>query len=318
MELATSLNQMIIRKPDYHHQREKRVLEDMRLLNEVGYKVLDWNACDYVKTKELDQMTDLAVDNWKDVIYEMRNLAEKLGIRFNQAHGLIFNYFENSEKTEYLKMMAHRVMEACHLLGISRIIYHPEVPAGLREAKDIEGCRIANASFLVCEAEKAAAYNLDIAVENMFITKRTDGTEYWRYCSSPEELIDLVNTINRPNVCVCMDVGHAHIMKENLGDSISQYGSLLQALHIADNDRSSDQHLMPFHGSIDWKNLMRGLAINHYAGEFTYEIHKSTINMPAQLRPLMLRENYEVGCYLIQLYEMYLSNEPVTATINLM
>ena len=50
-------------------------------------------------------------------------------------------------------------------------------------------------------------------------------------------------------------------------------GKLLHALHIADNDTSGDQHLMPYgRGTVDWPAVMRGLNAIGYSDCFNYEI----------------------------------------------
>lgn len=141
----------------------------------------------------------------------------------------------------------------------------------------------------------------------MFNTCKHDGTVYWRYCSTPEELVDLVDSIDMDNVCICLDVGHAHLMSEDFEKTMRCYGTRLRAMHIADNDGTSDQHLLPFHGNINWSSVMKAICEIGYAGEFTYEIHNATIRMPAELRPLMLRECYEVGQWLLRQYESYKS-----------
>jgi hypothetical protein len=54
----------------------------------------------------------------------MRKKAESLGMKFNQCHGLIYNYFAKNEKAEFLHKMGDRAIKACSMLGIPRIVYH--------------------------------------------------------------------------------------------------------------------------------------------------------------------------------------------------
>ena len=139
----------------------------------------------------------------------------------------------------------------------------------------------------------------------MFLTHRKDGSLFWRYCSTPEELIDLVDAIDMENVCVCLDVGHAHLMSEDFAETIAKYGKRLRALHIADNDKNSDQHLLPYHGTIAWETVMKALSDNDYVGEFTLETHNAAIRMPSELRFEMLKECYRVSKWLVERYDHY-------------
>lgn len=309
MKLATSLNLLFERTGHDDYFNSDNYLKAIQLCNDCGFNTLDWNASDYVypETKQISKA--LTGENWRTHIEGMRNKAEQLGMTFNQCHSFMYNYFENSDHTKYLSSFEERVMDACKILGIARIVYHPVAPPQFRETKDVNACKEANSTYLRTVAEKAAMRGIEIAIENMFVSNQKDGTPFWRYCSKPEELVDLVDTIDMENVCICMDVGHAHIMAENLPDTISYYGKRLKALHISDNDGYSDQHLMPFLGTIDWTSVMKALYEVGYAGEFTYEIHNSTIRMPVELRKLMLRESFEVGQWLLRTYEGFCSKQ---------
>ena len=50
-------------------------------------------------------------------------------------------------------------------------------------------------------------------------------------------------------------------------------GKRLKALHIADNDTTSDMHLLPYgHGTIDWQEVMTSLRDAGYNRLFNLEI----------------------------------------------
>lgn len=71
---------------------------------------------------------------------------------------------------------------------------------------------------------------------------------------SPEEIISLLDGIDRTTVGVCFDSGHA-----NLCGHFTQYASALLPLavhtHLHDNDGSGDQHKFPGEGNIDWREF---------------------------------------------------------------
>ncbi len=304
MKLSTSLALMIERS-DPNYLLGDGHLQVMRQCVQAGYELLDWNACDYARPGMQPGSTRLLRDDWRIFIKELRDQADQLGVRFNQAHGLMFNYFGQDEQTAYLHQMEERVMLACAELGVERIVYHPAVPDQCRESQDIEGCKRANQDYISRAAEQAGRLGLQIAVENMFITRNPDGTLIWRYCSYPEDLVDLVDSIGMANVQICFDVGHARMMDENIRSSVAFYGRRLAALHIQDNDGASDQHLLPFHGTVDWEGLMQALADHDYRGDFTYEIHNALSRMPRELRPGMLQQTVEIARWLIGRFQYY-------------
>jgi sugar phosphate isomerase/epimerase len=75
-------------------------------------------------------------------------------------------------------------------------------------------------------------------------------------CSTPEEMITLIDSISSPCVGVCLDTGHA-----NLTGQFEKWARTVLprafGMHLHDNDGQSDQHLFPGMGNIDWKNFAR-------------------------------------------------------------
>ena len=78
------------------------------------------------------------------------------------------------------------------------------------------------------------------------------------------------------NLGICLDTGHLHIKRERQetqADFIRIAGKRLKALHIADNDTTSDMHLMPYgRGTIDWSKVMTALRGVGYDRLFNLEI----------------------------------------------
>lgn len=76
--------------------------------------------------------------------------------------------------------------------------------------------------------------------------------------STPERLLELLRALHYPDLGVCFDVGHAHMMS-----SVHQaFGVLEQRIlstHIHDNQGDRDAHLWPGEGTIDWNQTMQSL-----------------------------------------------------------
>lgn len=69
----------------------------------------------------------------------------------------------------------------------------------------------------------------------------------------------------------CLDVGHAHLTggAPEAADTLS--GDIITT-HIHDNAGRSDDHLLPFKGTIDWPATLFGLVKAGYAGPLMFEL----------------------------------------------
>lgn len=79
------------------------------------------------------------------------------------------------------------------------------------------------------------------------------------YLASNAELVALVAGYGHPAVGLCYDSGHAHIM----GDAaaiLRQMSPYVVTVHLHDNDRSGDQHLIPGLGTMEWAPVVEALA----------------------------------------------------------
>ncbi len=103
----------------------------------------------------------------------------------------------------------------------------------------------------------------------------------WFPTNTPEELIGYIKHFNSPNLGLCYDAGHAHLMaspSENPENPVNVGWELLKmkavwdnevlekmlpyivSCHLHDNDGSRDFHLAPFNGTINWDRIMKLLA----------------------------------------------------------
>jgi len=88
-----------------------------------------------------------------------------------------------------------------------------------------------------------------------------------------ETFFTLMDAMSSPQIAICLDTGHLHVSKGNPELFIRYAGPRLKALHIADNDGSKDQHLMPYgRGTIAWDAVMNALGECNYSGLLNLEI----------------------------------------------
>jgi len=72
-------------------------------------------------------------------------------------------------------------------------------------------------------------------------------------------------------VGICLDIGHAHIDGDVI-DAIETVSEYLIATHLHDNAGRSDDHLLPFQGTIDWAGALLAVQKIGYDGPFMLEI----------------------------------------------
>ena len=90
--------------------------------------------------------------------------------------------------------------------------------------------------------------------------------------STAPDLVDMLErSFEGDDLGICMDVGHAHILGE-AAEAIETTSEYLVTTHIHDNRRRSDDHLVPFQGSINWAAAIMAFEKIGYDGVLMYEV----------------------------------------------
>jgi len=85
-----------------------------------------------------------------------------------------------------------------------------------------------------------------------------------------DDLDMVLGQVQSPAVGLNLDVGHAHITG-NMDELLARFGRRLYNTHLHDNDRSTDAHLAPGQGTVDWTAVFQGLSRVGYAGPLNIE-----------------------------------------------
>jgi sugar phosphate isomerase/epimerase len=86
-----------------------------------------------------------------------------------------------------------------------------------------------------------------------------------------DELLDVVERIDRPNVGVNFDTNHL-FPPEAIPDMIRRAGQRILSVHISDQD-GVERHWLPFLGTMDWAEVLRAIVDIGYTGPLIYETH---------------------------------------------
>jgi sugar phosphate isomerase/epimerase len=102
--------------------------------------------------------------------------------------------------------------------------------------------------------------------------------------SRMDELFELLRALDRPELALALDTGHAHIAAEICAETRAA-GRLLVTTHVHDNDGCRDSHEPPGHGSIDWTAWAKALDEIGYEGPVMLECVRLLREDPSLFRP---------------------------------
>ena len=111
----------------------------------------------------------------------------------------------------------------------------------------------------------------------------------------------VLTNLDNDNIGVCYDAGHCHAFYDDKF-SYELFKNRFFAVHLHDNDKSDDLHLMPFDGNIDWKHVVSKLKESNYQGPITLELCYRYDYLKMSIEEFY-QKGYEVGKKLVSMFE---------------
>lgn len=222
-------------------------------IREDGYDCIDYQGFVNIET----EFFGLADEDFARAIAEEREYIEARDLKVAQAHSP-WRYptkdADPEERSAWIAAMK-KAIRGTHLLGATRFVVHPLIP--YQDCPDRPDEVIAmNEEFFATLADYAKDYGVTVCMENM---------PFEQYpLSTVEATCALVDKLNRENLKVCLDTGHAAIFDADVAGAVRYVGDRLCAVHIHDNMGDTDSHLIPGDGVIDWD------AFSHALGEIGF------------------------------------------------
>jgi sugar phosphate isomerase/epimerase len=96
------------------------------------------------------------------------------------------------------------------------------------------------------------------------------------------DLFDLVAELDRPELALALDTGHAHQHSTPAIQTLAA-GRLLGTTHVHDNNGRQDSHLVPGHGTIDWGAWREALDAVGYGGPVMLECIRQLREDPSRI-----------------------------------
>jgi sugar phosphate isomerase/epimerase len=112
--------------------------------------------------------------------------------------------------------------------------------------------------------------------------------------------------IDNDNVGLCFDSGHSHTHFNDEFD-FAKYKDKIFAVHLHDNFKNGDLHLLPFDGDIDWELLIDNLISCNYIGPITMELCYRGDYLKMNIKDFY-KKGYEIGIRIKELFNNKLKN----------
>lgn len=268
--------------------------EAVRMVCEAGFDAVDFSMF-HMKNDDCP----LNSDSYKDIVKELKNIADGFGKPFCQAHAPFPTLKDGDD--EYNKNMLPKVkrsIEIAGMLGVRNIVVHPVFFKENKFEKNMEMYM-----SLLPDAKNAG---VRIAIENMFgKTNPETKKKEVNVCSMPEELAKFYDALPAEYFTCCVDIGHCALVGSTPEAVLRGLGSRVGCLHIHDNDTFDDWHYPPFTLDLNWNEVAKALADINYSGYLTLESDKIFADLPTELFPSMLRYMHDASRHLATMVESY-------------
>jgi len=250
-----------------------------RHIASLGWRFIDLSA---------EHLGELMNANDPDRYRAFRTLLDGLGIEATQAHGPMqadLTLGDDSDQRRYVEFCG-RWIEAAGRAGVKHLVLHPAHSDDLSR-RDITDRNVAAFRAMV---PLCARHSVKIAVEN--------GCND-RFFSTPDEIVEVLDTIAHPLVVHCFDTSHANWQGLDIPAAIRQIGHRLAVTHLSDNDGTFDQHLLPYQGNIDWRGVLGALRDADHQGTLNWELAREN-HSPSDIRDLKLKHLERVVHWLLR------------------
>lgn len=240
----------------------------------------------------------------KEYFTDLRAYAEQKGMVFNQAHAPCPSSTVDEAETDAIyKTIAEAIKNASYL-GVPNIIVHPYYHLDYQVDDNAERLFEMNMKFYKSLIPYSEEYGVRIALENMWQWKG-NSTKFENFveasaCGRPDEMIRYYDSLGNDCFTVCLDIGHALLVRENPDVFIRKLGKeRLTCLHVHDAYADLDWHTLPYFGEVNWDRTMKALADIGYSGDFTFEVAGFHDNLPTELWQDAFRFMAATGRYLM-------------------
>ncbi len=220
-------------------------------------------------------------EDWESETAVIRAELDACGLRCVMTHAPYYDLRISAEfLDDAMETALLRCVNATAALGGEIMAVHPRgyyradgpVPEGgfyKNGIEDREESFRLNVKNLQPLAREALRCGVRVGIENLPVFPGWAMT----FCSDdPDVHRRLIDTFDPAAVCGVWDFGHAYLANEDPAATLATFPGRIAGTHVHDNDRTNDQHLTPFCGTIGWQEQMDALRATGFDGYLTMEI----------------------------------------------
>jgi sugar phosphate isomerase/epimerase len=227
-------------------------------------------------------------------IRALQDWLGEAGLNLHSVHAPITDVFANGRgqrnfstamrDTDARKATLHEISAALDIaktIPFSFLVVHLGVPAAWNPGPDDNHRETALRSVAEIQG-MAEAVGVKVALEVM-----------GNSLSTASGLIEILEQgFEGADLGICMDVGHAHLLGD-VPEAIEIVSEYLVTTHVHDNRGRSDDHLVPFQGSIDWASTIMSFEKIGYDGVLIYEVKAAESTRAVLERAVAARRRLE-------------------------
>lgn len=278
--------------------------EAIRIAKEAGADAVDFCLEDF--GGRYDYRVERSIyskpeSEFKEYFSDLKAYADEIGIEICQTHGRGFGFFNKKDEDQALIENARLDFYASSILGAPICVVHA-VTTMFHPDAEPQFMRDLNFDMYNRMIPLAKNYGVKIATETFGDAL---GGKCCDFFGNIDEFIDSYERIcaysdNADWLTVCVDTGHTNKASRFNGNpeparAIRMLGSRITCLHLNDNNKMSDQHLIPFiakcgsfiEGTIDWDDTLDALDEIGYNGVYNLEL--SMCRYGAEIMPEFAR-----------------------------
>ena len=260
----------------------QRLFGDMKAIEiakEIGAKAVDFCTdmkwCSVANPESVYAQGDEAVIEYYSKI---RKFADENGIKICMTHGRTPGVKNIPEEDEILIENARLDCLAASVLGAPVCIIHSVTSIYMGPDCPPELMHELNFKMYTRIIPFAKKYGIKIATETFGDAVKFNSCDFF---GNMDEFVKSFKQISEAEdfkdyFTICVDTGHSNkasrFNNPEPADVIRLLGKDVTCLHLHDNDKMTDQHKIPFTGTIDWDDVFNALDEIGYSGYYNMEL----------------------------------------------
>ena len=234
----------------------------------------DLSMHDVRKTGDVYSMGESAV---REYFTNLSRYARSKGVTVVQTHGRLYGYGVDAGGDKMFIENARLDAIATSILGAKYCVVHTPAYNWVGDLSDEDMYRV-GVSLFSDILPFAKGLGLKLAAETHGTSSKYGKMEFY---GIPDHFLGLFSRIREVSpaadaLCVCVDTGHTNLGVNHghpsVGNVIRCLGSLVEVVHMHDNNGIKDEHKMPMTGIIDFPDVISALREIGFDGYFNLEV----------------------------------------------